>query len=283
MPDLRNNVVGYVDTGGAIVYVNPTSHMPGVTFGQGEARGEIRFGVWGGDPNAWAASAAPGGVVSVTRSAVVALGGAIASLLAGTPGPIASGVFSVNTGTLGGRATVAITIAGSTFHLDRPSGYAQRCAAEMAELPTTTLLTLGVSVPWADATVFYAVPTGLTMTISSARWDDPTNGRASREAWARDQQSTPNPSTPKPNVLDLGDATIGISSDAAGLTAKGSILGGPGGDGDQAVAAGGTKGSQLALGPVVVGAGKVLRLDRITGTPVAAPGFTFLRLEATFT
>jgi hypothetical protein len=71
-------------------------------------------------------------------------------------------------------------------------------------------------------------------------------------------------------------STIGVSSSLSPFDTKGDLLGGAAGDGASNLVPGisaGTKGPELAGGPIILTAGATIRLDRITSAFTAGEGF----------
>lgn len=124
-------------------------------------------------------------------------------------------------------------------------------------------LALPIAYTTADAAVLYTVPTGKRLFIHRAVWEVAvsfTGGAAS---------------------------AIGVSSDDTSANTKGDILGGAGGDVAATLvstgvpAKGGTLGAKFGSnGAIVIGAGKVLRFDRIVSAFTAGSGF--VHVQASF-
>lgn len=117
-------------------------------------------------------------------------------------------------------------------------------------------LKLAVGFGTADAAVLATVPAGFVFEVQSAFWEVTTS------------------------FTGGSSSAIGVSSDDTDYSTKGDILGGATGDvlatlvSTGRVYKGGTVGAKFASnGKVVVGAGKVLRFDRITSAFTAGAGY----------
>lgn len=115
-------------------------------------------------------------------------------------------------------------------------------------------LKLAVGFAKADAAVLYTVPVGFTLQLGVPWWEVTTS-------WTGGTNSA-----------------IGLSSSNAGLSTKGDLLGGAGGDVAATIVstgalAKGTVGAQIGKPPAVLQAGDTIRFDRVVDAFTAGAGF----------